>query len=278
MNKLTPTFSILLSAGAFIFWASCPNFGRRKNCLPFAEWPYAHRGLWDMNKKIPENSLPAFARAVENRYAIELDVHLTKDGQLVVFHDDTLKRMCGPDRQIEHMTYEEICQYPLLDTEYHAPLLSQVLSVVDGKVPLLIEMKLPGRSLSLCPVLADLLADYAGPYLIESFQPMGLYWFRKNRPDVLRGQLSSRYKPSEPPVLPLKIASTHLLLNWISRPDFIAYNHEHFGSFGSLLHRKIFRTPFWVWTIRSEKDYKTCLPAFDGIIFERFIPNNKEKR
>lgn len=256
-----------------LIWTTHPNFGRKRQCLRFARLPYAHRGLWDMDRKIPENSLPAFARAVEHNYAIELDVHLTKDGQLVVFHDDTLKRMCQLDERVEDMTYEDISRYALLGTDYCAPLLSEVLELVNGQVPLLIEMKLPTRDLSLCPVLADLLSDYSGRYMIESFQPFGLKWFRKNRPEVLRGQLSARYAPSEPPALPLKIASTQLLLNWISRPDFIAYNYNHYGSLGCILNARLYKTPFWVWTIRTEKSYKTCKQKFNGVIFEKIIPD-----
>ncbi|MCQ2500659.1 MAG: glycerophosphodiester phosphodiesterase [Lachnospiraceae bacterium] len=263
---------LILLLLVFYIWAILPNFGRKTDCLHYADWSYAHRGLWDMDLQIPENSLPAFSRAVESGFAIELDVHLTKDKQLVVFHDDTLKRMCQLDEKVEEMTYDQISRYALKGTDYCAPLLPEVLELVNGRVPLLIEMKLPTRDLSLCPVLASLLDSYTGNYMIESFQPFGLRWFRKNRPEVLRGQLSARYKPSEPPALPLKIASTELLLNWISRPDFIAYNYRHYGSLGSILNARLFRTPYWVWTIRSEKAYATCKKRFDGVIFEKMLP------
>ncbi len=255
-----------------LLWATCPQFGRKQKCLDFSQWVYAHRGLWDMEQQIPENSLPAFARAVEHHYAIELDVHLSADGRLVVFHDDTLLRMCGVDQQVEQLTYEEFSRYSLKDTNCHAPLLSEVLQLVDGQVPLLIEMKLPDRDLSLCPVLAEQLTDYTGPVMIESFHPMGLRWFRKHRPEILRGQLSSRYSHAEPPAFLLKAASTQLLLNWISRPDFIAYNYKHCRSLGSLVHSRLFRTPFWVWTIRSEKAYRFCKKRFNGVIFEKILP------
>ncbi len=269
---LLPILLILL-----LFWTTHPNFGRKKVCLEYAKWPFAHRGLWDPEQKIPENSLPAFEKAVKNHYAIELDVHLTADGQLVVFHDHTLLRMCRKSGVIERMTYEELSRCTLQDTDQRIPLLSEVLDLVDGQVPLLIEMKISGIDLSLCPALADLLAGYAGEYMIESFQPFGLRWFRKNRPEVLRGQLSDRYKASEPMALPLKFVSTQLLLNWISRPDFIAYNYKNYGSLGSILNAKVFKTPFWVWTVRSEKAYTRCRKKFNGIIFEKIIPGPQKK-
>lgn len=278
MDLFLLLFLLIILFLLLLLWACLPNFGRKKACMEFARWPYAHRGLWNIEQQIPENSLPAFAQAVKYNFAIELDVHLTADGQLVVFHDDSLERMCQLNRQIETMSYKEIIQCRLLGTEHHAPLLSEVLDLVDGKVPLLIELKLPGRSIALCPVLDALLSGYSGKYLIESFQPMGLRWFRKNRPSVLRGQLSDRYAPSVPTALPLKLASTQLLMNFLSRPDFIAYSHEHFGSLGSRLNYHLFKTPFWVWTVRTEEAYVSCCKLFDGVIFEKFIPTEREER
>lgn len=254
------------------FLSILPGFSRRKECLSFAEYPFAHRGLWDMDRQIPENSLPAFASAADHHFAIELDVHLTADRQLVVFHDDTLKRMCQLDEKIEEMTYDDISRYALLGTDYCAPLLSEVLELVDGRVPLLIEMKLPTGDISLCPVLADLLDSYKGDFMIESFQPLGLLWFRRNRPQILRGQLSARYAPSEPPAAPLKFASTQLMFNWLSRPDFISYNYKHYGSLGSRINARLFHTPYWVWTVRYQGAYEKCRKTFNGIIFEKFIP------
>ncbi|MDO4617662.1 MAG: glycerophosphodiester phosphodiesterase [Lachnospiraceae bacterium] len=261
-----------------IIWTMLPNFGRRHSCLEFARWPYAHRGLWDMEQRIPENSLPAFQRAVEHNYGIELDVHLTADGRLVVFHDHTLLRMCRMKKIIEKMTYEELEQLTLLDTDCRIPLLSEVLSLVNGQVPLLIEMKLSGMNLALCPALAELLSDYKGEYMVESFQPFGLRWFRKHRPEVIRGQLSDRYDASEPAALPLKILSTQLLLNCVSRPDFIAYNYNHYGSLGSILNARVFKTPFWVWTVRNEQAYHRCSCRFTGIIFEKMLPDQHKER
>ena len=93
---------------ALYLWAIRPNTARKETCLAFSRWDFAHRGLWNMERGIPENSLPAFKKAVDHGFAIELDVHLTSDGQIVVFHDDTLKRMCQLDQSVESMTYDEL--------------------------------------------------------------------------------------------------------------------------------------------------------------------------
>ena len=87
-----------------------------RNVCNFAEWNYAHRGLWNAAEGVPENSLPAFARAAEQGYAIELDIQITKDGRIVVFHDDTMKRMCGNEGKISDYTYEELQQFHLGDS------------------------------------------------------------------------------------------------------------------------------------------------------------------
>ena len=100
-------------------------------------------------------------------------------GSSPFFHDDTLSRMCGLNRTVESMNYSELARLRLLNTEHRIPLLSEVLKLVEGRVPLLIEMKLPTRSTRLCPLLDRELAAYSGPYLIESFNPLGLRLVQK---------------------------------------------------------------------------------------------------
>lgn len=269
-------FIFILSAAAVLLalylWAIRPNTARRENCLSFARWDFAHRGLWNMDRGIPENSLPAFKKAVDQGFAIELDVHLTKDQEIVVFHDDTLKRMCQLDRPVESMTYEELSRFRLLNTDCRIPLLSEVLHLVRGRVPLLIELKLPTSSTALCPLLDQMMASYSGKYLIESFNSLGLLWYRKNRPEILRGQLASRYAPSRGFDALLKKLSTALIVNAASRPDFIAYNYRHTRGLGFRLNHGFFKVPVFVWTVRSRLAYQRCRQKFSSVIFENFLP------
>jgi glycerophosphoryl diester phosphodiesterase len=261
------------AAAALIYlWLIRPDPRRKKDVLFYSRWHFAHRGLWDMKDGIPENSLPAFRRAVERGYAIELDVHLTADGQMVVFHDDSLQRMCGTDRTVESMTCSELSGLRLLHTGHRIPLLSEVLALVDGRVPLLIEMKLPSKDLRLCPLLDSLLRGYSGPCLIESFNPFGLRWFRKHRPDILRGQLASRYAPSSGMDAFLKKMSTALIVNCVSRPHFLAYNYRSADGLGIRLNRNLYRIPVFAWTIRSPEDFQACEKQFSALIFEGFLP------
>ena len=266
---------VILAAAAVLvlyLWAIRPNTSRRENCLAFARWDFAHRGLWNMDRGIPENSLPAFQKAVEHGFAIELDVHLTKDQEIVVFHDDTLKRMCQLEQPVEALTYDELSRYRLLNTDCRIPLLREVLELVNGRVPLLIELKLPTSSTALCPLLDAMMASYPGKYLVESFNSLGLLWYRKHRPEILRGQLASRYAPSRGFDGLLKKLSTALIVNAASRPDFVAYNYKHVHGLGFRLNRGLFKVPVFVWTVRSRLAYQRCRKQFSSVIFEQFLP------
>ena len=157
---------------------------------------YAHRGLHGEN--VPENSLAAFALARNAGYGIELDVRLSRDRRVMVFHDDTLKRMCGVDRRVEELTCAELQSLRLAGSDQTIPTLDQVLALIGGRVPLLIELKGTGRDESpLCKRVSKLLDDYAGAFAIESFNPMILSWFRNYRPRFARGILVTRTKPGE---------------------------------------------------------------------------------
>ena len=156
----------------------------------FGRIKFAHRGLHD-NKEVPENSMAAFRKAVEHGYGIEFDIRMTRDRKIVVFHDDSLKRMCGADKRVEELDFGQL-SLPLLGTGEKIPALADLLALVDGKVPLLIEYKSSPFGVDVkdfCEKADELLTNYKGPYMIESFDCRVPEWFRRNRPEVLRGQL-----------------------------------------------------------------------------------------
>lgn len=245
---------------------------RRQSALsPFLGVHYAHRGLFDNNHGIPENSLLAFNHAVQGGYGIELDVHLTKDKQLVVFHDDSLTRMCGITDDITSKTYDELLKLSLLNTKEKIPLLSQVLELVQGKVPLLIEIKLPTKELEICTYLDTLMKTYHGHYCIESFNTLALYWYRRNHPQIIRGQLSAaltKDKNVKGFLLPFLVE--HLLTNFLGRPDFISYCYADAKNLSYLLNKHLFHAPVMAWTFRSYPIYKKYKENFDSFIFEGF--------
>ena len=192
----------------------------------FAGWNYAHRGLHKKDKSVPENSLAAFRRAVKAGYGVEMDVHITADDQLAVFHDDTLKRMIprAPEGRIETFTLAELKSFRLLKTEEQIPTLSEALAVLAGRVPLILEIKSGPRNDRLCALTAGELARYNGPVCIESFDPFILRWFKKHAPEYLRGQLAQKpedYK--ENLARPQAMIVGNLLTNFAARPHFVAY-------------------------------------------------------
>lgn len=266
-------------AAAFGVWLFMvkPNCGRRERMKPFEERYIAHRGLFDNGGPAPENSLPAFRRAVEAGYGIELDVQRTSDGKLVVFHDSTLERICGDKRRLYDCTFEELQKLRLLDSEERIPLFSDVLAVIGGKVPLVVEIKSDGNWRACTEETAEMLDGYEGIYCLESFRAGVLKWFRKNRPDVIRGQLSLDYFKwhSEQPFI-AKLALSDLMLNFLSRPDFISYDHSQANRLSYRLIRRLFPVENVCWTVKSQAELEEARKIFKCFIFDSFIPDEGE--
>ena len=253
---------------AYIFLIR-PRFCKRAELSPYFNLQWAHRGLHDIQKGIPENSMAAFESAIRHGMPIEMDVHLTKDKKLVVFHDDTLDRMCGREGRIEELDWLELSSCRLLDTQERIPLFQDLLDLVAGQVPLLIEVKLPNSNRSICQYLVEALRSYQGKYLVQSFNSLAMYWFRKNSPETLRGQISSNLTATEKtPNYLLRFAVKYLLANGISRPDFISYKWADSKNISVWIHRIIFKTPVAVWTLRGNKERRAARGKFSMYIFE----------
>lgn len=235
-------------------------------------WDYAHRGLHAAN--VPENSLGAFAAAMRAGYGMELDVHLMKDGNLAVIHDSSLKRTAGAELLIEDMTVSDLRSYTLEGTQEKIPLLSEVLDLVNGRVPLIIELKsTKDNYASLCKTTCDLLDSYEGVYCMESFDPRCVAWLRKNRKEIIRGQLTENFLKSNTS-LPwiMKFVMRHQLLNVFTRPDFIAYRYSDRKTISNFLCRKLWGVQGISWTIRTAEDYQTAKQEGWIPIFENFMP------
>lgn len=254
----------------YIFMIAPGRNSERKSLLYASK--YAHRGLHNKDKTIPENSMLAFSQAVNAGYGIELDINITTDNKVVVFHDDTLQRVCGVDKSISDCTYDELTKYNLLGTSQTIPLFSDVLELVNGKIPLIVELKHTKRNRELCENSAMLLDNYKGAYCIESFNPFIVGWFRKNRPSVVRGQLTAGLK--EYKYLPLYqgILLTSMLANCCTRPNFVAYKHQDSHNKLKLKLFKLLGGSLVGWTVSDTDDIEYCIDYFDAIIFEFFRP------
>lgn len=235
-------------------------------------WYYAHRGLHDA--VLPENSMSAFRAALEHGFGIELDIHLMADGNLAVIHDSSLKRTAGADVQIEELTTVQLANYRLTGTEEPIPLFSDVLALFNGAAPMIIELKAAGENAAeLCQAACAMLDSYQGAYCIESFDPRCIIWLKKHRPDIIRGQLSenSLHHQSNIPWI-IRFILTNHLLNFLSVPDFIAYNFPHRKTLGTYLCRKLWSVQGVAWTLRTKEDFDTALAEDWLPIFEGFLP------
>ena len=246
---------------------------------PFYGVNHAHRGLYAQDQSVPENSLPAFAAAAEKGYGMELDIQLSLDGEVVVFHDDTLARMCGIGGRVDAFPLARLREMPLAGTAERRPLLTEVFDTVAGKAPIIIELKTGPRNEELCrkglALMRAYQKQYGGAFCVESFDARIVAWFRKNAPDILRGQLtdSPRALGSGRPVL--DFIAGNLLSNVIARPQFIAHGPG----------RKTALTRFAeacgampvYWTARPGDDAAALEEYYDAVIFEHYAPKPKYK-
>ncbi len=264
--------TILLMLYLFLI---APRMWKKPDRTPLLNVLYAHRGLFDNKTDAPENSLPAFQKAVEAGYGIELDVQLSKDGIPVVFHDASLKRMCGVEGNVWDYPLSELKQLKLADSNAEVPTLAEVLDVVDGKVPLIIEYKLDVPQTKVCRLVNDLLRSYTGAYCIESFHPLALIWYRRHRPDVVRGQLcmefwnEDKYRGN-----PFFFVLSYLVTNAAARPDFIAYKHSDTSNLSFRLTKRMGALSV-AWTIKSQTQLEEAKKHFDLFIFDSFIPKKE---
>ncbi len=227
----------------------------------------AHRGLHTDDARRPENSLAAFGAAVQQGYPIELDVHLTADGVVVVLHDNTLERMTGDPRRVAEIELGELRELRLLGTDERVPTLREVLDLVDGAVPLLVEVKNPSDTVGpLENAVVDELKDYRGEVAIQSFNPFSLAAVRDAAPEIPRGQLSGSFE-GEDLALHEVFVLRNLLMNWKSRPVFIAYELDALPTWGTTLQR----TRGWLllgWTATSPEELARADELCDGVIFD----------
>lgn len=261
-------FCVLAVLFALFLFCSMPSLYKHKD-LQFIKGKYiAHRGLHNIKEGIPENSLPAFKRAMDMGLPIENDIHLTKDGKVVVFHDDDLKRACGVNKKVEELTLKELKGYNLFGTGEKIPTLEECLTLVDGKTPLLIEFKAVGGNAEKLVIAAnEILKNYKGQYLIQSFYPQVLFYYRKHNKKVCRGFLATSFKGEAL----YKRLSGALLYNFIGRPHFVSYEHK-FNNYFFLKLNRLLGAFTIAWTFHSKTEVLRVKKEFKAYIFEDFIP------
>ena len=230
---------------------------------------YAHRGLHN-GKDAPENSLAAFEAACRAGYGIELDVQLSRDGKVMVFHDGTLIRMTGCDKKLCELTAEELSALTLGDSDQTIPTFEEVLALIDGRVPLLVELKGSSLDTSLCPKVAELLQNYKGPHCIESFNPFLVGNMKKRFPNTFCGLLYENDWKRKKKKTALLLVLSAMALNVVARPDFIAFSKHDRNSLPVKITTKFFGAPKFVWTVNTQEELDTAhkngeLPIFENI-------------
>lgn len=230
----------------------------------------AHRGLH--NKENPENTLAAFKRAIDGNYGVEIDVQMTLDGVLVVFHDDDLQRLTGLTGDIREVNYDYIKDAYILGTNEKIPTFEEFLSFIDGKIPILVEIKdhkkvgIPEQK------IADLLSKYKGDFAVQSFNPFIVKWFKDNKPEFIRGQLASPLTDDPYPKWK-KFVNRFMLLIKYNGSQFVSYDTDDIKRKQILRIKK--RMPIIMWTVRDPKQLDETLGYYDNYMFENFIPKAK---
>lgn len=258
---------VLAALGLFLLWPGRPS-ARMK--APYEGRNYAHRGLHKEDQSVPENSLAAFAAAMQNGYGVELDVQLTADNEVVVFHDDTLERLCGLEARLSDLSWGELQGLRLAGTEERIPLLSEILELLGSRTPIILELKKGPRSPLLCEKTLAILDRFRPMVCIESFDPRIVRWFRLNAPDLLRGQLSAPAKELDTNPL-LAFCLSKLLCNFLGRPHFIAYQTGKKPR--SLRLCQKLGAMLVLWTAHDWDAEKEA----DAVIFEYYRPRRKYK-
>ena len=234
----------------------------------FTKYKLAHRGLH--NDKLPENSLGAFDNAIKHGFAIELDVRLTRDNIAVVIHDPNTKRMCDIDKPIDSIFAQDLKEYKLKNSKYSIPTLQEVLDLVDGRTPIMIELKpvkKKGRKLE--EEVYKLIKDYDGDIAVKSFNPFSMMWFKKNAPEILRGMLASYFENTYMPKFYKFMLKRLAFYNKI-KPDFISYEYKYIPN-KFLKNKKI---PIVAWTINSSELEKEVMKKASTVVFEGYIPDS----
>ena len=257
-------------AALFLLWIFLMRCKRRLRRMPLlVQYRYAHRGLHDRPAGIPENSLPAFRRAAEAGYGAELDVRLTRDGRLAVFHDSDLTRMCGAAGCVEELTAEALRTFRLAGTEERIPFLEEVLPLFEGRGPLIVELKTARHNAAaLAGAALACLDRFRVDYCVESFDPRPLLWLRLRRGGVLLGQLAKdfwRFPTGQN--LWNRLALTNLFYNAFTRPDFVAYRFQDRNRLAVRLCRR-FGARLAYWTVRgpaqiARTEREGALPIFE---------------
>jgi glycerophosphoryl diester phosphodiesterase len=228
-----------------------------------------HRGLHGVSGWI-ENTRKSFTEAIDRGFGIEIDTNILKDGTVVVFHDKNLKRLCGVNRYLKDVTYDEIKDLKILDSNETIPTLSEVLDLIGGRVPLMIEVKPFGQKKRHAKAIKEALQSYPYTFAVQSYDPSIVYWFKRHAPELIRGQISEYFTDSKMSPLMRKLLR-RMVFNGLTKPDFINYRLEDMPN-KYIEKAKQKGILVLAYAARSQKALNYARKTFDNAVFENFIP------
>lgn len=228
-----------------------------------------HRGLHGV-KGLIENTQASFEAAIQLGFGIEIDTNILKDGSVVVFHDKNLKRLCGVDLALKDLTFEALQAYQIKGTSEKIQTLDAILKWVNGRVPLLIEIKPFGKKKQHALAVSQALKQYPYTVAVQSYDPSIVYWFKRHDPTVIRGQISECFTDSKM-IKITKWALSHMIFNPLTQPDFINYRLEDMPN-RSIEKAKRQGKLILGYAARDPKALDYARKTFDNAVFENFIP------
>lgn len=231
--------------------------------------PIAHRGLHDAAH--PENTLGAFEAAATGGYAMELDVRMSVDDHLVVIHDETTRRLTSANHVVSDTEAGVLTALSVESSRYTIPLLDEVFTVVDGRTPILIDVKPETPMARVGPPLVAAIAAYRGEVAVQSIDPRVLWWLRRHAPHVIRGQLSWAFVGAPLPAVRRFLLRT-MAANLATTPDFIAYDINALPDMYVRTWQRALRAPLLGWTIRTESDLQRSVALGANPIFDTVRP------
>lgn len=218
----------------------------------FIARPITHRGYFD-NINIPENSIEAFKKSIAYQYCIECDVVMSKDHEVIVFHDNDLNRMANLDLKVSELSSQELKKVNLLNTQLTIPTLDEILYSINAKTPLMIEIK-KGSHPKIEERIIEIIRSYDGPICLKAFEIDSIKWIKENAPYIKYGLIGSNLDLSIDNLIELGIDFLSYDINFINDPIVkLAQNNG---------------IPVVTWTINTEEKYKKAKKLADNIIFE----------
>ena len=266
-----------LAAGTTTAWALAirPRTSGKPDMSEIRKYDFADRGYYNIRKKVPENSLPAFQAAVDHGYGIVMDVRLSRDGVPVIFRDSRLWRVCGGEGTVENTLWQKLKEYRLSGTEESIPSLGEALKLVDAQVPELLKLNTEMDNYGvLCARVCEVLDSYDGVFAVESFDYRAVKWFKDHRPEYIRGQMMERHvKHGGTELNPVQdFVRFNLLTNFLASPDFISCNLADRRTVSLLFCRLLYRVQTMDWTVRSMEEYELVKTDESIVVFEDIEP------